>query len=255
MSRMALYLVLWFGLLLPAALVFAIRRGTARRHALACTMLVVDVMAVAEFAFASLADAAETARHLFIFHIFTDASIVLTLIATAEALHKACPASLRRPAAAAVACGTAIFAAAIVKAEFAPAAEPVARNIPFISGAVDGASRSVAYSGIWRAIVFPQAFGGTLSYSDQPGATARVCFDGTELQFIYTKAPNRGMAQVTLDGMLHSVDLYAPGIVWKAYTVFGGLKPGRHCAVVRVLGRHTVGSSGNFIDVHAFVGH
>jgi hypothetical protein len=249
------HLVLWFGVLLPAALLFGLPRGTARRHqALAWSMLAVGVMAVVEFAVASLADASETARHLFIFHVFTDASIFFTLIAAAGALETACPASLRRPAAAAVACATVIFAAAIIKAELIPAARPAARNLTPISGMVDGASSAVAYAGIWRAGVFRQASGGTLTYSDRPGATARICFEGTELQYVYTKASNRGLAEVTIDGMPHSVDLYDPGVIWQARTVFGGLKPGRHCAVVRVLGRHTAVSNGNFIDVDAFVG-
>jgi hypothetical protein len=249
------HLVLWFGVLLPGALVFCLRPGTARRHqALAWCMLAVGVMAVVEFAVASLADASETARHLFIFHIFTDASIFFTLVAAAGAFETACPASLRRRAAATVACGAAIFAAAIIKVELIAAARPAARNLTSISGMVDGASSAVAYAGIWRADVFRQALGGTLTFSDRPGATARVCFEGTELQYVYTKAPNRGLAEVTIDGMPHSVDLYDPGVIWRARTVFGDLKPGRHCAVVRVLGRHTAASNGNFIDVDAFVG-
>lgn len=249
------HLILWFGVLLPGALVFALRRGTARRsQALAWTMVAVGVMAVLEFAVASLADACETARHLFIFHVFTDASIFLTLIAAAEALENACPASLRKKVAAAVACGVVILAAGIIKAELLPAAEPAARNVTPISGTVDDTNSAVVYAGIWRAGVFRPAFGGTLFYSDQPGATARVCFEGTELQYVYTKAFNRGVALVTIDGTPHSVDLFDPDVVWQARTVFGGLKPGTHCAVVRVLGRHGAGSSGNFIDVDAFVG-
>ena len=247
------HLVLWFGVLLPGALVCGLRRGTTRRQqALAWSVVAVGVMAVIEFAVASLADAS-AARHLFIFHVLTDASIFFTLIAVAGALEKTCPAWLRRPAAAAVAVGAVILAAAIVRAELIPA-RPAARNLAPISGMVGGASSAAAYAGIWQADVYRQAVGGTLTYSDQPGATARVCFEGTEFQYFYTKAPNRGLAEVTIDDMPHIVDLYDPGVIWQARTVFGGLKPGRHCAVVRVLGRHTAASNGNFIDVDAFVG-
>jgi hypothetical protein len=247
------HLVLWFGVLLPGALLFGLRRGAAKRHrALAWCVLAVSVIAMVEFGVSSLADASETARHLFIFHIFTDASIFLALIAAAGALETACPASLRRRAAVAVACVAAIFGAAIVKTELFPA-RPAARNLTPISGMVDGASSAVAYSGIWRADVFRQAYEGTLTYSDRPDATARICFEGTELQYVYTKASNRGLAEVNIDGTPHHVDLYDPGVIWQARTVFGGLDPGRHCAVVRVLGQRTAASTGTFIDVDAFM--
>jgi hypothetical protein len=203
-------------------------------------------MAVIEFVFSSLADACETARHLFVFHLFTDASIFLTLVAVVGALDRYCRTSLRRLAAAA--CGGVILAT-IIATELV---RPAARNLEPISGTADGASKAVGYAGIWLTGVYPQPLGGTLTYSDRPGATARVCFEGTEFQYIYTKAWNRGLANVVIDGMSHSVDLYDPGLVWQARTVFGDLKPGRHCAVVQILGRHTVGSNGNFVDIEAF---
>jgi hypothetical protein len=66
---------------------------------------------------------------------------------------------------------------------------------------------------------------------------------------------NRGTALVSIDGIAGgTVDLYDPQIVWQAQTVFGGLNPGRHSAEIRVLGRHTSGSSGNFIDIDALAG-
>lgn len=241
------HLVLWFGVLLPGALVFALRRGSARPHrALACTIFAAGLMAVIEFAFSSLADACETARHLFMFHLFTDASIFLTLVAAAGAFDRYCRTPFRRLAAAA--CG-AVILATIIATELA---RPAARNLEPISGTADGASKAVGYAGIWLTGVYPQPLGGTLTYSDRPGATARVCFEGTEFQYIYTKAWNRGLANVVIDGISHSVDLYDPGLVWQARTVFGDLKPGRHCGVVQVLGRHTTGSNGNFVDIEAF---
>ena len=248
------HLILWFGVLLPGALVFASRCGTSRWHsALATTILAVSIMAVVEFTIASLADALGTARHLFIFHVFTDASIFLALIAVAGALENACPASLRRPMAATIACGTVILVAVIIKAEFIRAPEARRKKLTPISSAVDDSNNSVGYAGVWQAGLLRDAFGGTLTYSDQPGATARVCFEGTELQYVYTKASNRGSAEVTIDGMQHEIDLYNPQLIWQAHTEFGGLQPGCHCAVVRVLGRHAAGSSGNFIDVDGFV--
>ena len=73
--------------------------------------------------------------------------------------------------------------------------------------------------------------------------------------YVYTKAPNRGIALVTIDGSsTQTVDLYDPQIVWQARTRFGGLKTGRHQMEIRVLGRHNPDSSGNFVDIDALVG-
>ena len=103
--------------------------------------------------------------------------------------------------------------------------------------------------------MFRPAFGGTLTYSDQPGATARFSFAGAELQYIYTKAFNRGMALVTIDGSaVRTIDLYDPRVVWQARTVLGGLRPGPHRAEIQVLGRRNPASSGDFIDVDALLG-
>ena len=102
---------------------------------------------------------------------------------------------------------------------------------------------------------FRPAFHGTLTYSDQAGALARFSFEGAELQYIYTKALNRGMALVTIDGNPRPmIDLYDPKIVWQARTAFGGLKPGFHRAEIQVLGRRNAASSGAFIDIDALIG-
>jgi hypothetical protein len=83
----------------------------------------------------------------------------------------------------------------------------------------------------------------------------RFSFEGTELQYVYTKAPNRGMALVTIDGMPRgTIDLYDPQIVWHVGTVFGALKAGPHQVEIQILGRHDSASSGDFVDIDALVG-
>jgi hypothetical protein len=176
----------------------------------------------------------------------------------ASALEAACPVSFRRPAFALVAAGLAILVASIVKSEVFAAAGPVApywNRIALMASAVDDASPAVVYSGHWSAGTFRSAFRGTLTFSDEPGAVARFAFQGVELQYVYTKAPNRGMALVTIDGTVRrTIDLYDPQIVWQGRAVFGGLPPGPHRAEIQVLGRHNSASSGDFIDIDALMG-
>jgi hypothetical protein len=251
-------IVVWLILLPPAAVWFTVRDASCWRRALAWTLLGVSLAALGEFAGASLADALETPRHLLMFHVFTDVSMFLGLAFATSVLEAACPASWRRPAFALVAAGLAVFMAAIVRSEVHPTEGTAERDwglaeVP--AGAVDDSSSAVVYSGNWLAGAFHSAFHGTLTWSDEPGAVARFSFQGGELQYIYTKAPNRGMALVTIDGSsLRILDLYSPQIVWQARTVFGGLKPGAHHAEIKVLGRHNAASSGNFVDIDALVG-
>jgi hypothetical protein len=212
----------------------------------------------AEFGIASLADACETPRHLLMFHVFTDVSVFLGLVFAASVLEAACPVSFRRRAFALVAAGVAIFVASILKSEVFSAAHPVEpywNRIEVPAAAADDTSPAVVYSGNWGTGAFRSAFRGTLTFSDEPGAVARFSFEGTELLYIYTKAFNRGMALVTIDGSPRAtIDLYDPQIVWQARTVFGGLKPGPHHAEIQVLGRRNSASSGDFIDIDALMG-
>ena len=248
-------IVVWLVLVPPATWLFGFGDAGLRR-ALAWTILAVSLVALGEFGIAALADAVETPRHFLMFHVFSDVSIFLGLVFAASALEAACPVSFRRPAFALVTAGLAIFVASIVKSEVLLAAAPVAPPVELPADAVDDASPAVVYVGNWSAGAFGAAFRGTLTFSDEPGAVARFSFDGTELQYVYTKAPNRGMALVTIDGSPRAtIDLYDPQVVWQVRTLFGGLKPGPHRAEIQVLGRHNFASSGDFIDVDALVGH
>lgn len=249
------HIVVWFVLMLPSALWCAIQDASRWRRAIAWTTLALCLVAIGEFGIASLADAIETPRHLLLFHVFTDASIFLGLAYAASILETACPSSLRRPASALVAVGLAIFTASIVKFEVFAAVGRVPRSSGVFAGAVDDGSPAVVYSGHWVSGVFRSAFGGTMTYSGEAGATARFFFEGTELQYVYTKAFNRGFALVTIDGSPRPpIDLYDPSIIWQERTVFGGLKPGSHRAEIQVLGQRNAASSGTFIDIDALKG-
>jgi hypothetical protein len=190
------------------------------------------------------------------FHMFSDVSIFLGLMYAASLLEETCPVSFRRPAFALVVAAITIFAIVVGKFEIAATAAPVTPHVELPADAVDDTNPAVVYSGTWTAGAFAPAFRGTVTFSDRRGAAARFSFEGAELQYIYTKAPNRGIALVSIDGSPRgTVDLYDPQIIWQARSVFGGLKPGPHQAEIQVLGRHDPSSSGDFVDIDALVGH
>jgi hypothetical protein len=92
-----------------------------------------------------------------------------------------------------------------------------------------------------------------LTYSDTPGSGIGFAFTGTALTYIFTRAPNRGMAEVVIDGASQGVvDLYAPRAEWQSRLKFGGLAPGKHVAVIRVVGRKRPEAEGTFVDLDCF---
>jgi hypothetical protein len=108
----------------------------------------------------------------------------------------------------------------------------------------------IAYSGGWNRGVFQGPAHGTLTYTDQPGSVAQCNFTGTAVKWVYTKAYDRGMASVLIDGVHRGVvDLYSPDVEWQASTTFEGLPEGTHTFEIRTLDRRNPSSAGFVIDL------
>ncbi len=117
-------------------------------------------------------------------------------------------------------------------------------------------SSLVAYGGSgWRRVSTSTAYGGSVTYSSSAGRTARTTFVGSAFAWVSTRARNRGRAEVWLDGRrVATVSLYSRStsyrrIVWS--TSFA--TAGEHTVVIKVLGRHAAGATGNRVDIDAFV--
>jgi hypothetical protein len=124
-----------------------------------------------------------------------------------------------------------------------------------VSGAYDDLDPEIKYTGTWlHDGQFAEPFGGSISYSRQPGDTARLTFSGGGITYFYTKALNRGIAQVSIDdAKVARINLYSEKTEWRAQTIFGGLKPGQHTIEVRVLGQKDPRSSESWVDLDRFL--
>lgn len=80
------HIIVWFACILFLPPLLAIREKSPFRRSLLWTSLVLTLLAVAEFCFASLTDACETYRHLLMFHVFTDLTLFLALVFAASTL-------------------------------------------------------------------------------------------------------------------------------------------------------------------------
>jgi hypothetical protein len=228
-----------------AAFLFS-SRDTLRR-AIALTAMAVSLAALIELAIASLADALETPRHLLLFHVYSDVCIFLGLVYLADVVERAWPRSLRLAGVFLLMAGLAVFGFAIGRYELA--ADRMPRMVPpgLPADAVDDTSAAIRYWGNWKSDAFGSACHGTLTFSDQPGASARYSLEGTELQHVYTKSPNRGMALVTIDGSVRrELDIYRLADCVAGAGGLGGLRAGRHEVEIRVLGPHKCGLGGEF---------
>jgi hypothetical protein len=91
------HMLLWYALAILGA-PFLAMRGNSRFHgALLWTMLAVAVAGAGEFCVGSLADGAETFRHLWMFHVFTDVTIFLALVAVLSVPRSAILALCKHP--------------------------------------------------------------------------------------------------------------------------------------------------------------
>jgi len=125
-----------------------------------------------------------------------------------------------------------------------------------VTGTFDDTSDDIRYVGRWNHGSFPAAAGGTASDSNDPGSVAWLPFEGSEITYVYSKASNRGIAEVKLDGVTRGeIDLYSPKPVWQAQTAFRQLKPGKHTFEVTVSGRKAAAAADRYVDVDALIVH
>jgi hypothetical protein len=121
-------------------------------------------------------------------------------------------------------------------------------------GFYDDFDPAILFRGDWtrdRSFADPDRH--TISFSDVPGSEVEIFFEGKALTYVYTKASNRGVASVTMDGLDQgTVDLYSADIRWQSQTRFCCFAPGRHVAVIRVTGKANPKSKAAFIDVDSF---
>ena len=126
---------------------------------------------------------------------------------------------------------------------------------PVPPGAYDDADPRLHLQKPWtRDPQFQEAYRHTLTYSDIPGASLSLAFRGETITYVFTRAGNRGIAEVWIDGQFKGqVDLYARNTAWNSRRSYGGLGPGRHVLEIRVTGQQNSHATGCFVDLDALI--
>ncbi|HMD49744.1 MAG TPA: hypothetical protein VKG79_11625, partial [Bryobacteraceae bacterium] len=121
------------------------------------------------------------------------------------------------------------------------------------AGEYDDLDPHIAFEGLWSRGRFPEASNGTLTWANVPGAAARLRFQGTEVTYVYTRAFNRGLAEVFIDGQSKgTLDLYSPAIGWKTTAPFRS-PAGTHTFEIRVTGSKSSAATDAFVDLDELI--
>jgi hypothetical protein len=122
-------------------------------------------------------------------------------------------------------------------------------------GLYDDPDPRIMLSGAWtRDTQFSDANRHTVTYSNIPGASASLAFRGDAITYIYTRAYNRGIAEVWIDGIRKDrADLYSARTVWKNRKRYEGLGAGRHLIEIRVTGERNSHAGNCFVDLDGLV--
>ncbi len=128
---------------------------------------------------------------------------------------------------------------------------------PFPSGAFDDLDDRIEYTGAWiHDNQFVEPLAKSVTYSAVPGDSLRFSFIGSGVTYIFTKARNRGIAAVLIDGKARArVDSYSQETVWRSERSFDGLGAGMHTFELRVLGQKRSASTGMFVDLDGIIVH
>jgi 4-amino-4-deoxy-L-arabinose transferase-like glycosyltransferase len=126
---------------------------------------------------------------------------------------------------------------------------------PVDPGVYDDLDPNIEFQGFWQHdLNFPQTAAHSVTYSNAPGDTFGLSFNGTAIVYVYTKASNRGTARIAIDGREPvSIDLYSRETQWQAQTVFGGLGAGPHRIEVQVLEEKDARSSDRYVDLDRLI--
>jgi hypothetical protein len=118
----------------------------------------------------------------------------------------------------------------------------------------DPDSRICLHAAWTRDTQFPDADQHTLTYSNIPGASASLAFNGTAITYVHTRASNRGIAEVFVDGRLKDrADLYSPNTIWRSRARYECLGAGAHVIQIRVTGERNSHACDSFVDLDALI--
>ncbi|MFC4811003.1 S8 family serine peptidase [Paenibacillus sp. GCM10023250] len=117
---------------------------------------------------------------------------------------------------------------------------------------IEDMNAAVKFSGLWQMHLSPRDSGNSAKNSNQKGSTVEVKFRGNQIIVMGTKGPDRGKADVYLDGKLvtpNHIDLYSPSYQFQSRLFeLSDLDDKQHIIKIVNVGEKNAKSSGNYIS-------
>jgi GH25 family lysozyme M1 (1,4-beta-N-acetylmuramidase) len=108
-------------------------------------------------------------------------------------------------------------------------------------------------SGAWTGVHEARASGGSFAVAGRADAAVRLRFHGTGVDWITVTGPNRGRAEIYVDGeLLRSHDLYSVTRTFGVVVPIDGLTDGAHLLRIVATGRGRPVSTGSIVAVDRF---
>jgi GH25 family lysozyme M1 (1,4-beta-N-acetylmuramidase) len=102
--------------------------------------------------------------------------------------------------------------------------------------------------GAWSKIRSQRASGGSFAIARKVGAAVRMTFDGTGISLVSVDGPDRGRAQLWIDGRLvRTIDQYATTRSFGVVRSVRGLTEGTHVVRILVVGTRRAASAGTTV--------
>jgi hypothetical protein len=121
------------------------------------------------------------------------------------------------------------------------------------SGIYDERNSQVKWIGSWTLASYTGAYNNTLTYSTTVQYAATFTFTGTQVAYLYSKHTQRGIVQVTVDGIdKGTIDLYSATLLLQQSTTYGSLGSGTHTIHIMVTGTKNSNATDVMVDADAF---
>jgi hypothetical protein len=124
-------------------------------------------------------------------------------------------------------------------------------DTPFAGqGIYDDTNSQIQYIGGWTHNTgWSSAYNGSLSWSKTSQDGVTLTFSSDQITYVYTKAANRGIAAVIIDGFDQGyLDLYSSTAQWQQSTTYY-LAPGIHTIHISVTGQKNPSATDSYVDL------
>ncbi|NLK94151.1 MAG: hypothetical protein GX275_03005, partial [Clostridiales bacterium] len=118
----------------------------------------------------------------------------------------------------------------------------------------DESNGKIVYSGTWNMTTNSNHNNGSIKYTKSLGAKTSFKFSGTGIRIIAPTNNDRGIAKVTVDGVVYSVDMYSQTYKYKqnVFENLGLSKDKTHTITIECMGIKSGVSFGNIISLDSF---